>query len=339
MPSSKLAFLRYLLIDEMLRNKQRKFPTKEEILEACNDRFGVTSASTIEKDLNAMRFEFDAPIEYNKKEKGYEYTEKSYKFLGLSHLSQQDVLALTFVESVLKDFRELPIFAEFSDAVDKVIDGVQMTKATKNNTAKAVHHQCVKIDKIPYINGNTQLSQLINPIINKKVIDIFYKKFNAETTKKYTIHPYLLKEYKNMWYLIGYVDDYKEVRTFGIDRMTYIEETDKTYIPAQAINFDADNFYKHCLGVTALDSPPEKIVLQFAAPAMHYIKTQPLHSSQVVEEETDNYCTVALELVINYELLREILSYGSQVKVVSPITLQQQVEKELAASLQLYNGK
>ncbi|MFY7787450.1 MAG: WYL domain-containing protein, partial [Thermoflexibacteraceae bacterium] len=50
----------------------------------------------------------------------------------------------------------------------------------------------------------------------------------------------------------------------------------------------------------------------------------------------DNYCTVALELVINYELLREILSYGSQVKVVSPKSLLQQVEKELTASLQQY---
>lgn len=334
MPSSKLAFFRFMLIDQMLRNKFKKYPSKEELLEACNEKFGVSSGSTIEKDLNAMRLEFDAPIAYNKKEKGYEYTDKNYKFLSLN-LSEDNLVALSFVETILKDFKDLPIFAEFSDAVDKVLDGVEITRTLKNNPLKTFH-QCVQLDKVPYFKGSALLSKLIGLVSNNKVIEIAYKKFNADFSKQYVVHPYLLKEYRNMWYLLGYVEDYKEVRTFGIDRIENVYETNLAFLSSQKVGFDAENFYKHCIGVTALNEIPEKVVLHFTPAAANYVKTQPIHHTQTIVHDDEQGCTVTLNLVINFELRREIISYGSQVKVLQPENLVQQIKKELASSVKLY---
>ena len=116
----------------LLRNKQKPYPSKLELLEACKHKFGVVSPSTIEKDLNAMRIEFDAPIAYHKKHNGYAYTDTNFRFLSVN-LSEDEKDALGFVENILEQFRGLPIFSEFSDAVDKVLDGLEIAKHDKSS--------------------------------------------------------------------------------------------------------------------------------------------------------------------------------------------------------------
>ncbi|MBX2841501.1 MAG: WYL domain-containing protein, partial [Flammeovirgaceae bacterium] len=230
MPSSKLAFFRYLLIDRMLRDRQHQYPTKQDLLEACEEKFGVRSISTIEKDLNAMRLEFDAPVEYNKRMKGYYYSDSSFKLLSVN-LTEENLVALGFVETFLEEFRFMPIFGEFSNAIDKVLDGLEITR-NFGRESMAVD-KFIQIDKSPYFKGSDNLSQLIQVIADQNVIQIEYRKFNAATDKAYTVHPYLLKEFKNLWYLVGYVMEYKEVRTFGVDRITSFAKLYEAYLPKE----------------------------------------------------------------------------------------------------------
>ena len=75
MPVIKNALARYRVIDRSLRNEYNPFPSKAALRSACEEElFGTTlggniCASTIEKDLFAMRLEHDAPIKYSKARK------------------------------------------------------------------------------------------------------------------------------------------------------------------------------------------------------------------------------------------------------------------------------
>ena len=79
MSKNREAAIRYRVLNNCLKNKFRKFPTKEELRQACEEEiFGTSEGihichSTIEKDIFAMRLEHDAPIAYSKREKGYYY--------------------------------------------------------------------------------------------------------------------------------------------------------------------------------------------------------------------------------------------------------------------------
>jgi predicted DNA-binding transcriptional regulator YafY len=334
MPQSKLAFIRYMLIDQMLRNKHKPYPTKEDLLEACAERFGVRSISTIEKDLNAMRMEFEAPIEYSKREKGYYYSDPEFKFLSVN-LSDDQLKALSFVETFLQEFKFMPIFSEFSDAVDKVLDGLEITR-NFGNDLKSVN-QFIQIDKSPYYKGSDILSRLIKLISNQKTVRIRYQKFGSEQDKDYVIHPYLLKEFRNFWYLVGYVADYKEVRTFGVDRILDAEEAGIPYIPETEVNFQAQSFFKYCYGITALDGRPERVVLSFSVFRGNYIKSQPIHPSQQILADNDQELRIELHLINNFELRDLILSYGSHVRVIEPISLAEQIKKAIADSLKNYH--
>ena len=75
MPHIKNALLRFRIIDKMIRNKYKSFPSKQELREACEESLygSIDGAhicnSTIEKDLVNMKMEHDAPIKYSKKRK------------------------------------------------------------------------------------------------------------------------------------------------------------------------------------------------------------------------------------------------------------------------------
>ena len=61
----------------MLRNRQKNFPTKAAIIGIIEERTDKEySASSLEKDLRAMRDDFFAPIEFNNVERGYFYGTK-----------------------------------------------------------------------------------------------------------------------------------------------------------------------------------------------------------------------------------------------------------------------
>lgn len=333
MPNTKLAFMRYMVIDSMLRNKFKKHPTKQEILEVCHEKFGVKSISTIEKDLNAMRFEFDAPIAYDKKSKGYCYTDESFQLLSLS-LSEEQLMALSFVETFLQDFKNLPIFGEFSGAVDKVLDGLAITRYFREDP-KSVN-QFIQIDKSPYFKGSDMLSKLIRVIAAKEVVRISYQKFGAETPKEYTVHPFLIKEFDNFWYLSGYVEDegYKDVRTFGIDRIKGFEQVALPYMPPEEVNFDPSSYFSNCYGVTA--GKPQRIVLSYSPFMGNYLKARPLHPSQKVEIDNEEEFRVSLELVVNPELQNLVMSYGANVRVIEPETLRLSIGEQVRKMMETY---
>ncbi len=334
MPSAKLPFFRYLLIDQMLRSKGRTFPSKEELLEACRDKFGVSSISTIEKDLNAMRLDFDAPIVYNRFKGGYEYSDKGYKFLSVN-LSSQNMLALGFVESILEEFKCLPIFEEFSDAVDRLLDGLEITKTLGKNQRKL--GKFIQIDKSPYYKGSELLGELIGAIANEQVLEIKYKKFGAEHAKPVIMHPYMLKEYRNMWYILGYVEQYERVIVFALDRIEQMSILNKAYFKPEKAYFNAETFFADTVGVTVSKNPPEKVLLLFSTLQGKYIEAQPIHRSQQIIENTEKGCLVELEVVINPELKMQILSYGANVEVLAPPSFVEEIGKEIKKMQFIYD--
>ena len=72
MPISKSAYRRYKIIDLIIRNTSKPYPSIEDIQDACLDKLDFfPSENTIEKDIKNMKLPepdgFDAPIKYCRK--------------------------------------------------------------------------------------------------------------------------------------------------------------------------------------------------------------------------------------------------------------------------------
>lgn len=338
MPANKYALLRYRIIDRCLTNKGKPYPTREDLRQACEDAlFGsggdAISLSTIDKDIWAMKNEgelgYYAPIKFSKQYGGYFYEEEGYSISELS-LGDEDLEAIRFATATLEQFKGIPIFKQYESAIEKIINRVNISP----NPDDASLGKFIQFERSTVSLGNEHLAPLLEHIKARKSIRIQYRKFTDDKLNEYELHPYLLKEYHNRWYLIAYNVERKGIRTYGLERIEHLETAEKKF--TVEASFNADLFFKHSLGITERSEKPDKIELRFEASTGKYLVTQPIHSSQVVIQQDKQHIVIGLHVLITTELINLILSYGHQVSVLKPAKLVKLVEAELQQTLTLY---
>jgi len=339
MPANKFALLRYRIIDRMLSNKGRPFVSKEELREACEEAlYGSSgdqlSLSTIEKDLWAMRNEgelgYYAPIAYSKREKGYYYEDPDYTIQNIS-LSSEDLEALRFAASTLMQFRGIPIFSQYEHAIEKIVNRLNIHPGGDQGEVE----QYVQFEKSEKQHGTELLSPLLQAIRERKKLSFNYRKFNNDSANHYILCPYLLKEYRNRWYLIAYSEERQRYLTFGLERMESPEVLDIQFQWNEG--FDPDRFFRHSVGITQMDGEPSEVLLSFDVREEPYLRTQPLHPSQQIVRRSDQELLVRLFVLETYELDNLILGYGPRVEVLSPASMRQRIAKLLQESLSRYS--
>ena len=168
------------------------------------------------------------------------------------------------------------------------------------------------------------------------IFQISYQPFENEMPFKLIIHPYFLKQYNNRWFLFGYNPEKEKYDwNLALDRIKEITEKKGKYQKNNLIKWE--EYFEDIIGVTIpIDTKPEKIVLHFAGRTGNYIETKPLHGSQKSKWLDDTTLEVTLQIIINYELERLILSYADSVAVIQPKTLSNAIRNRLKEALKLY---
>lgn len=140
------------------------------------------------------------------------------------------------------------------------------------------------------------------------------------------IHPYLLKEYNNRWFLFGLHHLTKSIGNYPLDRMHSVKVNFEAYIENTVLS--TDDYFKNIIGVTIpADGKLEKIILEFSASRAPYVLTKPIHRSQsTVEIKEDGKTMIEITVIPNRELESVIMSYGCDVKVISPLALSERIE-------------
>lgn len=331
MPLNREAYTRYRLIDARLRRKPH--PHLEELIEYVSEKFDKpVSKRTLQLDLQEMRYNqalnFNAPIVYDKKEKCYYYSDENYSINNLP-VSADELHGLDFAISILNQFKHLPAIREFEDAIIKIAGTVQVNKEARGESDH------IQLDKPFIIKGIEFVEPILKAISERRVIRFTYQKHGSDTTTQNLLEPYIIRESKNFWYVIGNGISKKEhkILTFALDRIVDLQVTDQTFSDDK---IDRKNFYKNVLGVTIAEGKPEKVLLSFSPVQGRYIKTLPIHHSQQIVKESKAELRVSLELVINTELKMQLLSYGANVKVLQPKNLAEEMKATAWQMLQLY---
>ena len=318
MPLNKEAFVRYRVINRCLVDY--KFVSKDKLIEACEDalEFSQVSKRTIDQDIHDMRIDsrlaFYAPIKFDRFKKAYYYEDEHYSIDKLP-LNNHEMEALNFTASMLKQYENIELFNVFQGAVRKISDALKIKQLQQNNP----EFDFIEFETVPATTGSEQLTSLIDYIKNQKVIRFNYLRFNAQKGHDHTIHPYFLKEFHNRWYVIGLHDELKQIRTYGIDRISELSHEYKLkYIKPQ---LDFKEYFSHTIGISMPESPAVEIILRFNTLQGKYILTQPIHESQEIIENNDECIKVRIFVNINYEIISLILGWGKDVVVEQPLHL------------------
>ncbi len=334
MPANKEALIRYRVINRSLRNKQKPFPSLQELINNCEEALGKpVSRRTVQADMEAMRYDeqlgFNAPIVYVPGEKGYTYGDPNFSIDNIP-LNSDDVEALEFATKILNQFKGIELFQPLTGAIEKITQSVKL-----NRHLFPEQEEYVEVEKAPEYQGQVYLLPLAKAIKEKRILDLEYSSFKRKESRNYFFAPLLLKEYKSRWYVLGYNYQKEKIITFSLDRIEGIRETEKFY--KEKLDFDSGKYFKYSFGITSpMENEPEEVKLQFSPKQAPYIKSQPIHHSQKVLKENTKGLLVSLRVFPSYELISQLLSYGADVTVKSPKSLVKTMRSEAKKIEKIY---
>lgn len=333
MPANKFATIRYHVIDKMLRNKYKPYPSVEDIMEKCGDvLLKPISKSSIEKDIRAMKFDeglkYFAPIEFSRTYKGYYYEDPMYSINGIP-LNDDELEAMKFATNILGQFKNVAIFKAYENAIEKVIDKVSFFDAED-----AKGQEYIQFEQHPTVKGNEFLSPILSAIRQKQLLQFSYGSFKKEGATIRTVEPYVLKEYNNRWYVLS-----KEVSTgvykvFGLERMTDLEVLDSTFDWDSTM--DHVQYFTDSVGITVnTQKGAEEVRFTCNSILYQYLASQPIHPSQRIREQNGEY-EVSLYVMVTYELIQLLLGFGAELKVLTPAHLIEELKRKHQQALDLY---
>jgi predicted DNA-binding transcriptional regulator YafY len=244
-------------------------------------------------------------------------------------LNEKEMKLLRDISLLFRESRFRETFGDLGGIIKKIL---VMSHFNSGEIGKT-DFDFIDFEKIPDSWGNNFLGPLINYIRNKQTIEIYYHPFYEDKPYFIHVHPYLLKEYRFRWYLIGLNDQKKELRTYGLDRIWEIKKIDKPFIP---MNFNAGEYFKNSYGIISPTGIPPRIKIEVKKPQAQYLITQPLHQSQNIELEDENKVLFTFHLHPTYEFKSMLMGLGSDAKIIEPISLKEEILRELNATLGNY---
>lgn len=325
MPINKEAYLRYKIIDACLTNKQHKYPSMEDLIAVCEQKLGKSfSVSTLQKDIKAMKEDevlgFLAPIKFSKSNNGYYYSEKEYSIRNIP-LNENDIEALLSAADLLSTFNGNRVSAEFGNAIDKIL-----TSCKEVYDQSVDKRTIVQTDKMPTQRGWNFFDFFFNAAKQNIPTNFVHYNYQKRTFNSIILHPYLLKEFQNRWYIIGYSENHKEVRTFGLDRIMepYLID-EKFYLTP---DFDAEKHFKNTYGVYPLTQKIEKVIFDTSTILSDYLIAQPIHESQKIEHFYPyGRLKLSLTLIPSQELINFFRMNKNEIFIHEPQWVKQEVEK------------
>ena len=336
MPVNRNALIRYRTIDSCLQNRRRKW-TLDDLIEACADALyeyqGIdtgVSRRSVQADIEMMRSNklgYEAPIVVVDR-KYYTYSDKNYSITNIP-LNNHDMQVLGEVAGLLQQFKGFNHFSDLNEMVSKLEDKIY--------TQKTHSTPVIDFEKNENLKGLEWIEVIRKAIVAKNTLCVTYQSFKAREASTFCFSGYLLKEYRNRWFVLGRSHARNSpLLTLALDRIQNIEEHEDNYRENDSINLAT--YYSDVLGVTKTPNQRDcQVVFWIDAANAPYVITKPLHHTQKLLREDDGGKIFSIQVILNFELERELLGFGSKMKVLGPRHLVKQIRKQLEMTLERYN--
>ena len=339
MPTNKNALIRYKYLDRLLSDYHHYYDIHD-LTEKVNDMlyedgFPEVTQRCIEKDLNTLEFApFSAPIErftWNGK-RCISYEKRSFSIFK-QEMSREERNLLREVLSTIGQFNGLDNFKWLDDF--KIGLGIEERR------------QIISFSNNPYLQNSNLLGTLFDSISNEVVIKLSYHTFADATIRNIDFHPYLLKQYNDRWFLLGAADSDMKILNFALDRIDKVEplpELKYTECPEEL----AERF-EDIVGITLYEEREcEHLICWVSDASKGYVDTKPMHESYTPfkgDKETELHSLYphlkgglffSIDCIPNFELIRELCSYGGNLIVLSPDSIRDEIKDRLQKHLEQY---
>ncbi len=268
--------------------------TLEEIQRRFESHFGhgeELSERQFHRYTDAVEELFDIEIKYNRMQRGYIVADRE----GIDNMGMRKWLIQTFsVNNILHESQEL-----------------------KNR---------ILFESVP--SGQQHLTTIVDAMRESVALSMTYQSFGRSEPSTFEVEPYCVKLFEQRWYMLARSKGYDNLRIYALDRIKALEPTERKFkLPKK---FDAEKFFEDYYGIIISDEDfeVEPVALKVDSWQSKYIRTLPLHHTQVEVECNEKYSIFEYRLCPTFDFQQKLLSMGGSVSVLAPVLLKDILRKK-----------
>lgn len=200
-----------------------------------------------------------------------------------------------------------------------------------NESHKLKHR--ILFEKVP--SGQQFLAPIIEAMRDSVAVEMTYQNYWHDKPYTFEVEPYCVKVFRQRWYMIGNSAK-QEIRIYSLDRVQSLQPTENKFtLPA---GFDGEEYFENCFGISNYGKS-EFVTVRVSNEEKknRYFKSLPLHHSQEVIEELEEYTIFRYYLQPTYDFRQELLSHGAEIEVLSPKWFREEIHSILRDQIDNYN--
>ncbi len=287
---------------------------------------GVTTR-TIRRDLDALQ-EAGFPLfdETHDGKKYWTLEQKAFRRLDDTAFTLAELSALYFSRTLVECLSGTPFERDVRSAFDKL--ATALTPGMRQFLDRMPLVMQAKADPgAQAVTPRTkEVAQLLEATMHHRRVTMRYYSFSSNREKTYAFEPYRLVFAQGGLYVIGFVPEYNELRTFAVDRVAQLSLTEDRFEPLEL----PEDAFAHSLGVN--QGAPERIELRFAPTIARYVRERIWHPSQRATDDPDGSLRLTLDVCNDWALKSWVLGFGGLATVISPPSLAAEITAELDAA-------
>lgn len=284
---------------------------------------------TIQRDVTFMRDELGLPIVYDDALHGYSYANDVSDF-PVFQTTVEELAGLFLVRNALESVRGTPLADVLRGAFGTLTRGMHgKIHFSWSDLDEAFSRKTVEQNP----RDVQRLGETAKAILNQLVTTFLYKNLGADSASTRRVHPLHLGEVDGGWYLIAFDLDRSALRTFALPRMSRIKvSSDRFERPA---DFDGGAHLKRSFGIWNVEGDTKRhlVRVELRNYAARLAQERRWHPTQdnIPLNAKGTRIEVRFEVGRMEEVLRWVLSFGSQAKVLGPPELTRMVRDEIEA--------
>lgn len=172
-------------------------------------------------------------------------------------------------------------------------------------------------------------------LFESRKLAIEYRSRGEPAAKSRTVNPLALVVRDAVYYLLATIDPYSDVRQLVLHRMQRAERLDEAV--AEPAGFDLDDYI--AAGEFAYGpGRPIRLVARFEKYAAQHLLESPLADDQVANKLDDERIEIAATVQETSQLFWWLMGFGSNVEVVEPAPLRDEIKTEIFNLNERYKG-
>ena len=191
----------------------------------------------------------------------------------------------------------------------------------------------ILLEEIP--SGQKYLAPIIEAMKTNSAINTTYHSYWRDKSNNFDVEPYCVKLFRQRWYLLGRSPYKKQMMIYALDRIQELQVIDEKFeLPK---SFNANDFFSEYFGVVVDNEKCcKRVKLKVASYQANYIRAVPLHHSQKEVETNEDFSIFTYQLCIERDFISEILSNGTDIEVLEPQSLRDEVSATIRKMLGKY---